>query len=1456
MEQVLTSLALDPNKIRDKDRRTMLMVAATENKHLVLRYLLSLPSIQADLPDDEGETALYQASAAGSTECVHLLLLAGASASLGNEESITPLIIASYNGFVTICRLIMTLGQVDVNQQDNTQKSALLLASYAGHIEIMAELIDHGADLDMLDQYGWSSLMLAAYAGRLEACKLLLDHGADAHIKTSNGKNARNLSSDAGHRTVAAYISRFVQSGGAGSHMGLKPIMTPPRSPSRRTHSPAPSLPSVPEETGEDVYQRTTRHSFSGHTNTSAMLGGHTVLRRQSASTASSPPVSMILQLETRTLSASTAAVTNSNINDNDINYSNSNNNHNNNHNNSNIHNNTRSNDTGGNSTIRTTSGGNPIVNSSTNSKVTVGYHASKDLVHNHLHRLEHSPPPPLSPPPPSPTPSGRFSPTRIVTSTTFATLFKSSGKPTPPLEIKMMEFPRVSDVVVEQGFSSPPLSSSSSSASSMVDDRVTKSGSQAHCHSQLDSSGLQSQQLPPLSRGNSGSDGCKRKKQKASSVKSLSVKWAEVFEDPNLTLDSLKARALSQHSNPGSDGIRSVCWKVYLSCLPTLEVSTWPFALSQERERYAELRRKYIKAVGSDDGPEPDLEVNNPLSLAEDSPWQQFFVDSELRKIIQQDVERTFPDNDYFRSEKVQEQMGDILFIYCKINHDVSYRQGMHELVAHLLWVVSSESLDINAELETSSNAAPDVMQSVLNSNYVEHDTFALFSSLMSRAKPWYEFSDEGFSSKRAKPTNNNGSSLQPFAKPEQPEAPAGKQTPVIEWSMKIFHHLKRIDNELYLHLHNLEIQPQLFGIRWFRLLFGREFPMDEVFVLWDGIFAKDPSLKICIFIGVAMLLHIRDDLLEGDFAMCLHRLMRYPSIKDIHIFIPQALRLQEMPNPVGGQEIIRQNNIQAGKAVPPLPPAKAESELGSPQHRSEGLPQANPYAQQHYHPQPQQHQQHSQHFTDQSKSQILFPGNGVLSQHLPPAALDAIKPVAEGFVHVTKNVLESKGGAAINKAIHDMRKNTQSYIRKSNSNASSSPAAPNFPPMFDQAITSTGRLAASSRPAAPSPPKAQQATGDNNFSDKQVQSQLGQIMAKALVIFESEFFSSTSGNETENVQGGSETGKVPSKSAVAAFSGLEHVKDYLLGFSREVDSLVIESRMLETPPTQQPVQTSVNEYSISRSSNTTPSQDPPTAGTSSSPGAGRRLPVNAGTTAIVPRTTTTPSSTSPSPGRSPARESLGPDRRDSPQYSNSTTPGSERRPEGSYYAIDPTTVAASAPTRSKALPPTPVPEPEVAPTPPVIPPTPPKPFSFDDLISDPLADVPSSSSSSTTPRRGKIAGLTGGIEPGSGSSMSKIKSPRSSLAHSQFSWMLNDSPGITTPGSPSSISKTSGGLRPAAEISGRPGIDPLAGNGGSSSGSSISSKRSGGGGSGLGSSILLQQEPAKPRGEDPLRT
>lgn len=51
-----------------------------------------------------------------------------------------------------------------------------------------------------------------------------------------------------------------------------------------------------------------------------------------------------------------------------------------------------------------------------------------------------------------------------------------------------------------------------------------------------------------------------------------------------------------------------------------------------------------------------------------------------------------------------------------------------------------------------------------------------------------------------------------------------------------------------------------QLFFRRWIRLLFGREFPMQDLLALWDAIFADGVGFELVDFVFVAMLLYIRD--------------------------------------------------------------------------------------------------------------------------------------------------------------------------------------------------------------------------------------------------------------------------------------------------------------------------------------------------------------------------------------------------------------------------------------------------------------------------------------------------------------------------------------------------------------------------------------------------------------------
>lgn len=51
-----------------------------------------------------------------------------------------------------------------------------------------------------------------------------------------------------------------------------------------------------------------------------------------------------------------------------------------------------------------------------------------------------------------------------------------------------------------------------------------------------------------------------------------------------------------------------------------------------------------------------------------------------------------------------------------------------------------------------------------------------------------------------------------------------------------------------------------RLLPSRWLRLLFTREFTVEDSMVLWDAIFAADPSLDIAPWVCVAMLIRIRN--------------------------------------------------------------------------------------------------------------------------------------------------------------------------------------------------------------------------------------------------------------------------------------------------------------------------------------------------------------------------------------------------------------------------------------------------------------------------------------------------------------------------------------------------------------------------------------------------------------------
>jgi TBC1 domain family member 5 len=156
-------------------------------------------------------------------------------------------------------------------------------------------------------------------------------------------------------------------------------------------------------------------------------------------------------------------------------------------------------------------------------------------------------------------------------------------------------------------------------------------------------------------------------------------------------------------------------------------------------------------------------------------------------------------PDEQYFRQSHTQRIMLDILFVFCKINQDVGYRQGMHELLAPILWVIEQDALDGAQSSDQSPGLESDsLLKQTLDPAYLEHDTFTLLSLIMRTAKSFYELGE---------PEMRSSTLLMGSATPQQ------GTSPIVERSERIHNvYLARVDPDLAKHLTNIEVLPQIF--------------------------------------------------------------------------------------------------------------------------------------------------------------------------------------------------------------------------------------------------------------------------------------------------------------------------------------------------------------------------------------------------------------------------------------------------------------------------------------------------------------------------------------------------------------------------------------------------------------------------------------------------------------------
>lgn len=183
------------------------------------------------------------------------------------------------------------------------------------------------------------------------------------------------------------------------------------------------------------------------------------------------------------------------------------------------------------------------------------------------------------------------------------------------------------------------------------------------------------------------------------------------------------------------------------------------------------------------------------------------------------------------------------MLFIYAKLNPGQGYVQGMNEIIGPIYYVLAS----------TEDHA-----------EFAEADCFWCFTALMSEIRDFFIKSlDE----------SENG---------------------IRGMMHKLSTMLEKKDLSVFNRLKDQGIFPQYYSFRWLTLLLSQEFPLPDVLRLWDSILSDENRFEYLIYVCCAMILLVRDQLLENDFEHNVKLLQNFPST-DINFVLQRADQLRE---------------------------------------------------------------------------------------------------------------------------------------------------------------------------------------------------------------------------------------------------------------------------------------------------------------------------------------------------------------------------------------------------------------------------------------------------------------------------------------------------------------------------------------------------------------------------------
>ena len=156
------------------------LVEAVRGGHVHATEVLLKAGCDANMTDSWGRSPLGCAVMQGYSAICKMLLQYGADTNKDIRKP--PLTIASKNGYVKIVHLLIEAG-ANVTQMNEFGQPSLVLALSNGHVDVVEALLDASADVNQVDDYFLTPLCYAVFEKDIRSAKMLLAHGADCNPK-------------------------------------------------------------------------------------------------------------------------------------------------------------------------------------------------------------------------------------------------------------------------------------------------------------------------------------------------------------------------------------------------------------------------------------------------------------------------------------------------------------------------------------------------------------------------------------------------------------------------------------------------------------------------------------------------------------------------------------------------------------------------------------------------------------------------------------------------------------------------------------------------------------------------------------------------------------------------------------------------------------------------------------------------------------------------------------------------------------------------------------------------------------------------------------------------------------------------------------------------------------------------------------------------------------------------